>query len=288
MSAPLAGKFVDHYVILGVDPGADNETIQTAYMKLQEKYSIGTPEAREKLEALHAAFETLSDPYLRKEFDAIKGVSSNSGKPMFTGMSFFSMLGQEVGLRGALLSVLYDRRRSKPFTPALSMRQLESILDASVEAMNFALWYLKQRGFVGADDKSSLLITVAGMDFLEHNRPNPEEVMPFIRPSAIMNGGQAQAAEAYRQNAPRPESAKPELHAVEEEATVAESSPAAPQANTSAANQPEGDRPEPRPTRQDTHPQPVATRSAEPQRAPRPKLDGASVRSMLNRTLPTR
>jgi curved DNA-binding protein CbpA len=273
MSAPLAGKFIDHYVILGVDPGADNETIQTAYIKLQEKYSIGTPEADEKLAALHTAFETLSDPYLRKEFDAIKGVSSNSGKPMFTGLSFFDMLGQEVGLRGALLSVLYDRRRSKPFTPALSMRQLESILDASIEAMNFALWYLKQRGFVGSDDKSSLLITVAGMDFLEHNRPNPEEVMPFIRPSAIMNGGQAEAAEAYRSNAPRPETAK---------AGVAKAEAAELEAAKPEAGKPEdanGDA---------AQPQLVATRSPEPHRASRPKLDGASVRSMLNRTQPTR
>jgi curved DNA-binding protein CbpA len=263
MSAPLAGKFVDHYVILGVDPGADNETIQTAYVKLQEKYSTGTPEANEKLEAVHAAFETLSDPYLRKEFDAIKGVSTNSGKPMFTGLSFFNMLGQEVGLRGALLSVLYDRRRSKPFTPALSMRQLESILDASVEAMNFALWYLKQRGFVGSDDKSSLLITVAGMDFLEHNRPNPEEVMPFIRPSAIMNGGQAEAAEAYRSNTPRPEAAKTEATKLE----AAKTQPKTADAQTAEA-------------------QPAV--AAEPQASSLPKLDGASIRNMLNRVQPTR
>jgi hypothetical protein len=168
-----------------------------------------------------------------------------------------------VGLRGALLSVLYDRRRSKPFTPALSMRQLESILDASVEAMNFALWYLKQRGFVGSDDKSSLLITVAGMDFLEHNRPNPEEVMPFIRPSAIMNGGQAEAAEAYRSNTPRPEAAKTEATKLE----AAKTQPKTADAQTAEA-------------------QPAV--AAEPQASSLPKLDGASIRNMLNRVQPTR
>lgn len=261
MSAPLAGKFVDHYVILGVDPGADTETIQIAYQKLYEKYgadNIDTADAG-KLESIQGAYETLSDPYLRKEFDAIKGVSNSGGKPMFTGLGFFDMLGQEVGLRGALLSVLYDRRRAKPFTPALSMRQLEGILDASVEAMNFALWYLKQRGFVGSDDKSSLLITVAGMDFLEQNRPNPEEVMPFIRPSAIMNGEQADAAEAFRNNAPRPDTAKTEA--------------------AKSASEP--------PNVQDalqTEEAPVAT----PAPAPIAKLDGASIRNMLHRMQPTR
>ncbi len=270
MSAPLAGKFVDHYAILGVDPGADTEAIQLAYMKFYEKYgadNIDTADAA-KLDQIQAAYETLSDPELRKEFDAIKGVSRDSGKPMFTGMSFFDMLGQEVGLRGALLSVLYDRRRAKPFTPSLSMRQLESILDASVEAMNFALWYLKQRGFVGSDDKSSLLITVAGMDFLEQNRPNPEEVMPFIRLTAIMGGAQAEAAAAARAT-PEPEKAQ---LAGAESATL-------------LANAPEAAAIESKPVEPSAvDPQPVTAT----QPASLPKLDAASIRNMLNRAQPTR
>jgi curved DNA-binding protein CbpA len=252
MSAPLAGKFVDHYLVLGVDPGADTDAIQIAYMKLYEKYgadNIDTADA-EKLDAIQAAYETLSDPELRKEFDAIKGVSRDSGRPMFMGMEFFDVLGREVGLRGALLSVLYDRRRSKPFTPALSMRQLESILDASVEAMNFSLWYLKQRGFVGSDDKSSLQITVAGMDFLENNRPKPEDVMPFIKLSAIMG---AAPPEAPQEETPQQQETEPQAEELEP--------PAAAAAHLE---------------------EPVAPR------APLPKLDGASIRSMLNRAQPTR
>ena len=133
---------------------------------------------------------------MRKEFDKIKGVSGDRGSPMFAGMQFFELLGQQVGLRGAILSVLYDRRRTRPSTPALSMRQLENMLEADIEAMNFALWYLKQRAFVSNDDKSSLQITAAGMDFLENNRPAPEEVMPFIKISAIVGFQKPKAAAA--------------------------------------------------------------------------------------------
>jgi hypothetical protein len=91
-------------------------------------------------------------------------------------------------VRAALLCVLYDRRRTKPLAPALSMRHVESILETPPEALSFALWYLKQRGYVGNDDKSSIHITVDGMDFLEAHPPAPETVMPFIKPAAISGG----------------------------------------------------------------------------------------------------
>lgn len=45
MSAPLAGKFQDHYTILGVDPKATLEAIQTAYARLERKYNVNTPES---------------------------------------------------------------------------------------------------------------------------------------------------------------------------------------------------------------------------------------------------
>jgi hypothetical protein len=48
-----------------------------------------------------------------------------------------------------------------------------------------ALWYLKQRALVRSDDKSSLHITVDGMDFLEGKKPTPDDVMRFIKPDAI-------------------------------------------------------------------------------------------------------
>lgn len=187
MSAPPAGKYNDHYSILGVDAGAETEVIQRAYARMLEKYGPDNIDTRddEKLAVINTAYETLSDPDLRKEFDALKGITGDAGRPKFTGVEFFDGLGREVALRSALLCVLYDRRRNKPLSPSLSMRHVESILEAAPEALSFALWYLKQRGYVGNDDKSSLLITVEGMDFLEANPPAPERVMPFIKPAAI-------------------------------------------------------------------------------------------------------
>jgi hypothetical protein len=187
MSSPRAGKFQDHYALLGIDPKSDSDTIALAYTKLSEKYHPHNAETgnQEKFDAVTLAFEVLSDPLLRREFDKLKGVSLETGSPKFSGLAFFDALGRGSGLRLALLCVLYDRRRTRPFTPSLSMRHVENILQSTEEELNFVLWYLKQRGLANSDDKSSLQITVEGMDFLENNRPAAELVMPFIKASGL-------------------------------------------------------------------------------------------------------
>ena len=187
MSAALAGKFQDHYEVLGVETNAELSTIQMAHADLTQKYDPGNLETgdADKLEAVNLAYEVLSQPDLRKEFDKLKGIGEDSSGPKFSGLEFFESLGRETGLRSAILCVLYDRRRNKPFVPSLSMRNLEYIFAASSEQLIFVLWYLKQRGLISSDDKSSLQITVAGMEFLENSRPSAELVMAWIKPGSV-------------------------------------------------------------------------------------------------------
>lgn len=163
------------------------EAIQVAYVRLAEKYHPKTGElpSPEKYESVTLAFEVLSDPELRAEFNKLKGIGEED-RPKFSGLAFFEAYQRDTHLRIAVLCVLYDRRRSKPFTPALSMRHMEAIFGASTQELNLALWYLKQRELVLADDKSSLQITVSGMDYLEANPPSPDAVLPMIKPSGLV------------------------------------------------------------------------------------------------------
>ena len=186
MSATPAGKFQDHYTILGIEPKSNSETIQRAYAKLAQKYRpsnavTGDPEL---FEAVNTAYETLSDPELRSIFDKLRGVGQDNSVPKFSGFGFFDALGREAIRRAAILCVLYDRRLTKPAAPSLSMRHLETIVEATPAELSSALWYLKQRGLAASDDKSSLAITVDGMDFLESKRPLAEDVMAFIKGTA--------------------------------------------------------------------------------------------------------
>src|ERR1051325_8177396 len=167
MSAPLAGKFQDHYKILDIDPKSNAETIQQAYVRLAQKYNPRNAETgdAEKFEAVNLAYEVLSDPTLRSGFDQLKSGGEDKAEPKFSGLEFFEARGRETSLRAALLCILYDRRRLRPFTPGLSARNVENMIETTPEGLSFALWYLKQRNLVASDDKSNLLITVEGMDY---------------------------------------------------------------------------------------------------------------------------
>lgn len=187
MSAPLAGKFQDHYLILGITPKADTETIQNAYIQAAKKYSPDNPLTgdEEKFDAINLAYEVLSDPQLRVEFDKVKGLDQEEGPAQFSGLPFFRSLDRAIQIRSTLLCLLCDRRRMKPFRPSLAMRDVEASMNVSLEELSVTLWYLKHRGLVSSDDKSSLQITPDGVDFLEANRPSPDAVLPLIRPSAL-------------------------------------------------------------------------------------------------------
>lgn len=196
MSAPFAGKFQDHYAVLGIEAKSSSETIQQAYAKLAKKFHPNTPVtgSAEMFEAVNKAYETLSDPQLRTMFDKVKGGGQEDGNPTFSGMDFFDALGREGLRRMAILCVLYDRRLRKPSAPSLSMRHLELMVEATEAELSLALWYLKQRGLAASDDKSSLQITVDGMDFLETKKPLPEDVMVFIKASATATSTPAAGA----------------------------------------------------------------------------------------------
>ena len=70
------------------------------------------------------------------------------------------------------------------------------MLETTSEGLNFALWYLKQRSLVTSDDKSNLLITVEGMDYLETNPPTPEMIMPLVRAVGLAPKTQSAATTA--------------------------------------------------------------------------------------------
>jgi len=67
--------FQDYYKILSGAPGANSETIKTAYRKLARKYHpdvSGQHEAEEKFKQIAAAYEVLKDPSKRAQYDQLQ------------------------------------------------------------------------------------------------------------------------------------------------------------------------------------------------------------------------
>lgn len=76
--------FKDYYKVLGVDPTADEKEIKSAYRKLAAKYhpdKSKLPGAEDKFKEVSEAYEALSDPAKRAEYDEIRRYGGQHGRP---------------------------------------------------------------------------------------------------------------------------------------------------------------------------------------------------------------
>ncbi len=182
MSSAAAGKFQDHYKILGIDPKATADIVQLAFNALKNVYhpKLGTEPNQEKFSEINLALEVLLDPQARKMFDAVRG-GEDEREIIFTGMKFFEGLQLEKDRRMTMLCVLYDVRCQNPRVPMVTMRQFEKIVDMTEGQIQMCLWYLKTLGWIFVDDKSKMQITAQGMDYLEANQPDPATIWPHLK-----------------------------------------------------------------------------------------------------------
>ena len=73
----------DYYEVLGVDKGADDATIKSAYRKLAKKYhpdvNPGDKEAEKKFKEATEAYGVLSDPDKRRQYDQFGHAAFDGG-----------------------------------------------------------------------------------------------------------------------------------------------------------------------------------------------------------------
>lgn len=182
MAGPLTA-FVDHYAIVGVDPKADSDTIRKAFGAASAKYHPlnGTAPDSKKMEEIKASFDVLIDPVARKAYDAVKLGPQDDELPEFTPEDMVAALEDDIARRTCLMSLLYNKRRSSPTRPGLPVRLLDQIMRITPAEIILTTWYLKSKGLISSDDKSNLIITVEGIDFLEAARPNPAAIRRMLR-----------------------------------------------------------------------------------------------------------
>src|SRR5262245_59297749 len=181
---------IDLYETLQVSPNADSETIQRVYRLLARRFHPDNHESGDELRfrELPAAYAVLSASEQPAAYDVTYDQRrQRRWRLVSTGHSVQQNFHLEQALRLTMLEILYTRRLSSR-AAGVSLREVVELTGAPREKLEFAEWYLAQKELVTRGDSSDLMITAAGVDYLESNYearqrqlmlPSPEDSVPM-------------------------------------------------------------------------------------------------------------
>lgn len=168
-----ATQTLDYYEFLQISPHADYETIHRVYRYLASRFHPDNPETGdpEKFFLLKTAYDTLSDPERRSEYDRDyeREVPSHQA-PLSDCVDFMDQVQGELNRRLAVLAVLYYKRRSNPFDPQVSLAEIERRMGFPRDYLDFTTWYLTKKGYITRADNSDFSLTAEGVDYIETQR----------------------------------------------------------------------------------------------------------------------
>jgi hypothetical protein len=164
---------INYYTFLQVSPKADWPTIHRIYRIMASRFHPDNPETGDpdKFLILQKALETLSDPKRRSAYDASILSADPGTMPIFELSEFVNGIDGEVNRRLGIVSLLYNRRRTSPHSPGISILDLEKRMGMPREYLEFTTWYLKSKHYVTFGDNSELVLTALGVDYVESNYP---------------------------------------------------------------------------------------------------------------------
>ena len=176
---------VNYYDLMQINPRAEIETIERVYRILAARYDPRNAQSGdpERFRMLTEAYQVLSNPVKRNEYD--RWLESSQGAPLsiFLGKEFTDGIDAEAKIRIGVLCLLYSKRRANPDFAALSLLDMENLMAFPRERLLFAIWYLRAKRYVMQDDRSSFIITAEGVDFLESQLPTNQILYKIFRAS---------------------------------------------------------------------------------------------------------
>lgn len=163
---------LNYYEFLQISPNAEHDTIQRVYRFLAVRFHPDNPETgnADKFHTLKQAYEVLSNPERRAEYDASYKQHAHPSVPLSSTIDFMDDMKGELNRRLALLGLLYLRRRQNPGSPEVALSEVEMRMGFPREYLEFTVWYLQKKGFITRADNSAFTLTAEGVDFVEAER----------------------------------------------------------------------------------------------------------------------
>ena len=185
---------IDYYEFLQISPHADAETIHRVYRYLAGRLHPDNPDSgdAEMFRMLKAAYDTLSNPSRRAEYDAACRREAKEEPPLSNSIDFLDSIEGEQNRRIALLAVLYYKRRANPRFPEVSLAEIERRMGFPRDYLDFTTWYLTKKGYVSRADNSDFSLTAEGVDYIESQRGN----IPML--NKLLTDGNGAAAGARK------------------------------------------------------------------------------------------
>lgn len=168
-SMRTADDFIDYYEVLQISPKADAETIHRVFRMQAARYHPDNKQSgnAERFMLLSRIYETLVDPKRREQYDVRRRMREPGSIPVFGLAEFVAGIEGEVNRRLGVLCLLYKRRRSNPDHSALSLLQLELLMEFPREHLMFTVNYLREKDYLRIVENSDYQITAEGIDALE-------------------------------------------------------------------------------------------------------------------------
>jgi curved DNA-binding protein CbpA len=168
---------VDHYETLQISPNAEPETIHRVYRLLAQRYHPDNKDTgnADRFRVICDAYAALSDPQQRAQYDvAYQQQRQNRWRLVHEGADAENEFEMQRVIRLTILEVLYTQRRVDARDPGLLPLDLEEMIGAPREHVEFTIWFLVQNKLVHKSDSSKITITVDGVEYLEHNYQNQQ------------------------------------------------------------------------------------------------------------------
>ncbi len=187
----------DYYEFLQISPNAQAETVHRVYRFLASRYHPDNPETGdpEKFLLLNRAYEVLSEPMRRAQYDEFLRTRPARPDEIFESVDFLDGIQGETNRRLAVLALLYRKCRGSIHNPSISLLDLETHMGFPREYLDFTIWYLRSKKYVSQDDGAALALTSLGVDYVEANYSS----LPLM--GKLLNAGHREASAAEPKNA---------------------------------------------------------------------------------------
>lgn len=215
------GPFVDYYEFLMISPHADRPMVEWAVRLMLTRYGKKNDQQgdEDKYNLVKEAYRALADPKRRAAYDkdrekflpgaevhaaaASPNGSDEEDEELQDPESIQVVLKANLDhvrlqkrMRQGIMSALYDVITTRPRNPELGRAEIARAMGVTIDQMEFAIWYCRERELLRTTPQGLYAITTKGVDWVE-------------------NGGVAHLTEK-----PRPATTPHEPQALREQAAV--------------------------------------------------------------------